>query len=124
MSGNKPVAILDTTTNHWPEVFEYEFVPDVIGDIDEGKYEYLLAGGTCLAGDVFGTYGFHEPLIVGSKIVFANAGAYSLVKAHYFNGINLPSIYALSAAGELILEKEFSYEDFKRQYGMVEHAHN
>lgn len=124
VSGEKSVAVLDATTNHWPEVFEYEFAPDVIGDSEEGEYEYLLAGGTCLAGDLFGTYAFHEPLDVGSKIVFANAGAYSLVKANYFNGINLPSIYALTAEGKLVLEKKFTYEDFARQCGAVEHANN
>ncbi len=124
VSGDKSVAVLDTTTNHWPEVFEYEFAPDVIGDSEEGEYEYLLAGGTCLAGDLFGTYAFHEPLDVGSQIVFANAGAYALVKAHYFNGINLPSIYALTAEGELVLEKKFTYEEFARQCGAVEHADN
>ena len=124
VSGDKSVAVLDTTTNHWPEVFEYVFAPDVIGDSEEGAYEYLLAGGTCLAGDLFGTYGFLEPLDVGSKIVFANAGAYALVKAHYFNGINLPSIYALRAGGELVLEKKFTYEDFARQCGAVEHENN
>lgn len=124
VSGEKSVAVLDATTNHWPEVFEYEFAPDVIGDSEEGEYEYLLAGGTCLAGDLFGTYAFHEPLDVGSKIVFANAGAYSLVKANYFNGINLPSIYALTAEGELVLEKKFTYEDFARQCGAVEHANH
>ena len=98
--------------------------PDVIGDFEDGAYEYLLAGGTCLAGDLFGTYAFHEPLDVGSKIVFANAGAYALVKAHYFNGINLPSIYALRAGGDLVLEKKFSYEDFASQCGAVEHENN
>ncbi len=124
VSGDKSVAVLDTTTNHWPEVFEYVFAPDVIGDSEDGTYEYLLAGGTCLAGDLFGTYGFHEPLDVGSKVVFANAGAYALVKANYFNGINLPSIYALRAGGELVLEKKFTYEDFARQCGAVEYENN
>lgn len=124
VSGDKSVAVLDTTTNHWPEVFEYQFSPDVIGDTEEGEYEYLLAGGTCLAGDLFGIYAFDEPLDVGSKIVFANAGAYSLVKANYFNGINLPSIYVLTAEGELMLEKKFTYEDFARQCGAVEHENN
>ena len=124
VSGAKSFAVLDATTNHWPEVFEYEFEPDVIGDTEEGRYEYILAGGTCLAGDLFGTYAFDAPLDIGSRVVFANAGAYCLVKANYFNGINLPSIYALKENGELILEKKFTYEDFARQCGAVEHANN
>ncbi len=96
----------------------------MIGDTEEGRYEYVLAGATCLAGDLFGIYTFDEPLDVGSKVVFANAGAYSLVKANCFNGINLPSIYALTEDGELVLEKKFTYEDFARQCGAVEHADN
>ena len=48
------------------------------------------AGASCLAGDVFGRHGFTEPLRTGSKVVFGNTGAYSIVKASMFNGINLP----------------------------------
>ncbi|MFL5242427.1 MAG: hypothetical protein ACJ8FY_10000 [Gemmataceae bacterium] len=111
-----PIAILDLTVNHWPEVFEYQFEPDVIGHADRGEYTYILAGCSCLSGDLFGVYSFNEPLVVGSRVVFANAGAYSLVKAHMFNGINLPDIYALTEKGELALKKSFTYEDFASQW--------
>ena len=86
-SDGKEVAVLDTTVNHMPEVFEYQFRPDVLGHNDAGGYEYVLAGMSCLAGDVFGEYRFDEPLRVGSRIVFSNAGAYTIVKANTFNGI-------------------------------------
>ena len=88
-SDGKEVAVLDTTVNHMPEVFEYQFRPDVVGHHDAGGYEYVLAGMSCLAGDVFGEYRFDEPLRVGSRIVFSNAGAYTIVKANTFNGIPL-----------------------------------
>ena len=79
----------------------------------EGKYPYLLAGRTALAGDLFGEYRFAAPLEVGSKVTFKNCGAYSLVKAHRFNGINLPSLYALAAdSGEPRLIRRFDYEDY------------
>ena len=84
-SGGATVAVLDTTVNHMPEVFEYGFQPDVVGHDDDAPHEYLLAGCTCLAGDLFGTYRFPEPLGVGDKVVFSNAGSYTLVKAHTFN---------------------------------------
>jgi len=116
-SNGKKVAILDTTVNHMPEVFEYQFEPDVIEHTDEGKYEYILAGCTCLAGDVFGEYSFDEPLKVGSRVIFINVGAYTLVKAHMFNGVNLPSIYAYTTDGKLELKKRFTYEDFKSRCG-------
>jgi carboxynorspermidine decarboxylase len=113
-----PVAILDLTINHWPEIFEYQFEPDVEGHVDDGDYTYVLAGCSCLAGDVFGEYSFIEPLEIGSRLVFPNAGAYSIVKSHMFNGINLPNIYVLTETGELVLVKKFTYDDFLARNGV------
>jgi len=114
----KEIAILDTTVNHMPEVFEFQYQPDVLGASDAGKYSYLLAGCSCLAGDLFGEYSFEEPLTVGSRVVFANVGDYTTPKWHYFNGINLPSIYSLNENNELTLIKQFTYEDFSSRYGV------
>jgi carboxynorspermidine decarboxylase len=114
---NAQIAVLDTTVNHMPEVYEYGFEPDVVGHTDDGDYTYVLAGSSCLAGDVFGEYAFDKPLEIGSRIVFPNVGAYTQVKAHMFNGINLPALYRLSEAGELVLRKRFGYEDFKARIG-------
>lgn len=119
---NTSVAVLDTTVGHWPEVFEYQFEPNVIGERGGAPYTYILAGSSCLAGDVFGIYSFDQPLVVGSRIVFEDAGAYSIVKAHMFNGINLPSIYVLTELGEMVLRKEFTYEDFASRWGVDTHA--
>ena len=117
-SSDKYVAVLDTTTSHWPEVFEFQFEPDVIGDEEDGRFEYILAGSSCLAGDIFGkAYAFNQRMKIGSKVIFSDAGAYSLVKANYFNGINLPSIYALTDEGDLLLQKRFVFADFMRQCG-------
>ena len=100
-SGGKRNAILDTTVNHMPEVFEYQFRPDVVG-AGRGTHEYVLAGASCLAGDVFGEYRFERPLAVGSRIVFENAGAYTVVKANTFNGIPLPSVFELRRDGSFV----------------------
>ena len=116
-SGGNEVAVLDTTVNHMPEVFEYGFEPDVLGHDDDADHEYLLAGCTCLAGDLFGRYRFHEPLEAGSKIVFNNAGAYTLPKAHTFNGVNLPTVYAVSESGDLVLKKRFTYAEYAARWG-------
>ncbi len=112
----KQIAILDTTVNHMPEVFEYQFEPDVAEHVNDGKYEYILAGCSCLAGDLFGEYAFDRPLKIGSRITFENVGAYTLVKANMFNGINLPSIYLLDQTGDLELIKQFSLEDFVSRF--------
>lgn len=111
------IAILDTTVNHMPEVYEYQFEPAVLGHSDDGEFEYTLAGSSCLAGDIFGRYAFDRPLKIGSRIVFANAGAYTLVKAHMFNGINLPSIYARTPAAQFVLKRRFTYDDFTSRFG-------
>ena len=116
-SGQSSVAILDTTVNHWPEVFEYQFQPDVAEATEGGPYEYILGGCSCLAGDVFGNYQFSHPLDVGSQITFQDAGAYSIVKSHYFNGIRLPSIYVKHRSGELGLIAEFPFDDYLSHIG-------
>ena len=117
-SGGATVAVLDTTVNHMPEVFEYGFQPDVVGHDDDAPHEYLLAGCTCLAGDLFGAYRFPEPLGVGDKVVFSNAGSYTLVKAHTFNGVALPSVYALTTGGELVLQSSPSYGEYAARWGL------
>ncbi len=59
-SDGREIAMLDTTVSHMPEVFEYQFEPVVLGDDEDSDFEYLLAGSTYLAGDVFGLYGFTQ----------------------------------------------------------------
>jgi carboxynorspermidine decarboxylase len=121
-SDGKVVAVLDTTVNHAPELFEYQCPPEVVGAQEGGRFAYLLVGGTCLAGDVFGEFAFDEPLEVGSRIIFAKAGAYTFVKAHTFNGINLPTIYTRKVNGDLVMQTQFGYEDFARRNGVENHV--
>lgn len=116
-SDGKTIAVLNTSVNHIPEVFEYQFEPDILEHRKGGKHKYLLVGCTCLAGDLFGEYAVDQPLDVGSRITFQNIGAYSFVKAHMFNGINLPSIYLLSQTGAPELIKKFNFDDFATHCG-------
>jgi carboxynorspermidine decarboxylase len=116
-SDGRLVAILDTTVNHMPEVFEYQYRPVVSQSDDTGKYSYILSGATCLAGDIFGEYFFDEPLEIGSRIAFEDMGAYTLVKANMFNGINLPTIYAYTQNGKLEMKRQFTYDDFLSRCG-------
>lgn len=113
----KSIAILDTSVNHLPESFEYEWRPDILNDIENGPRPYILAGSTCLAGDVFGEYSFAEPLQVGTKVVMYSVGSYNLVKAHTFNGLPLPSIYSLGDDGEVSLINEFSLNEQFQKWG-------
>ena len=109
-SGDKTVAILDTTVNHMPEVLEYQFTPDVVGHSEGGRFQYLLAGCTCLAGDQFGTSNFDAPLSIGSQVIFPNAGAYTIARANTFNGVDLPRIYRRTMDGTLVEEEQRSVE--------------
>ena len=121
-SDGKTIAVLDATVNHMPEVFEYDFEPDVAGHDENAPFEYLLAGSSCLAGDVFGDYSFCEPLSPGDRVIFEDAGAYTLSKAHMFNGIDLPAVYALRIDGELLLKREFGYSAFVDRWKANPHA--
>lgn len=116
-SDGSTIAILDTSVNHHPEVFEYQIRPRVLGEDMAGDYPVILAGGTCLSGDVFGEYRFARPPGIGQRIVFGGLGAYSLIKAHRFNGHNLPDVYIRDESGSLRLCKRFDYQDYYRHWG-------
>lgn len=113
----KSIAVLDATVNHLPEVFEYQYKPEVSGDDPSCENEYILAGSSCLAGDVFGAYRFGTELRVGSRVLFQRVGSYSLVKAHTFNGINLPDVYCVEDGDELKKVKSFTFEEYANRYG-------
>ncbi len=115
VSDGEVIAILDTSINHNPEVFEYQRQPELHEHDPDGQYTAILAGCTCLAGDVFGKYRFTEPLQVGDKVIFKNVGAYTLIKANRFNGYNLPDIY-VSDSLSLRKLKHYDYQDYRRQW--------
>lgn len=81
-------------------------------DQPENGFEYKVAGKTCLAGDVFGTYKFSEPLRVGSLVTFADAAGYTMVKKNWFNGVSMPSIAVRRLDGRIDVVRKFSYEDY------------
>ena len=115
ISDGKTIAILDTSVNHNPEVFEYQRLPELHEHNSKGNYSAILAGCTCLAGDVFGEYRFIKPLVIGDKMVFKNVGAYSLIKANRFNGYNLPDIYRVQDMQVKKL-KQYPYQDYRQQW--------
>ena len=118
-SNGKSVAVMDTTTSHMPEVFEYEFAPSVSGPVEGDKVATILAGRSCLAGDVFGEYSFRDPLQIGERVAIMDAGAYSQSRAAPFNGIPTPSSYILSEEGSFELAASYEYRDFASRNGMA-----
>ncbi|NIN35214.1 MAG: carboxynorspermidine decarboxylase [Gammaproteobacteria bacterium] len=112
---DKTIAVLDTSVNHLPEIFEYQYRPMLLQESTQGKHGYRLAGASCLSGDLFGDYFFDHELKIGSRIVIANVGAYMLVKASMFNGINLPAVYSLDASGRLHPRKVYDYSHYRER---------
>ena len=78
----------------------------------EGSNRYTVAGSTCLAGDVWGTYNFPDKLGVGDFVIFDNAARYTMVKMNWFNGVRMPSIVVARLDGSIELVREFEYADF------------
>jgi len=76
-------------------------------------YHYMVAGRTCLAGDIFGTYTFEKKLQVGSLIPFADAAGYTMVKKNWFNGVPMPAIVVRRLDGRVDVVKTFAYEDYR-----------
>lgn len=111
------VAVLDTTVNHLPEIFEYQRKPLILNTSETGEYKYRLAGCSCLSGDIFGDYCFEEALQLGSRIVIRNVGAYMFVKANMFNGIKLPDVYLTDMEGNANLIKTHDYDHYRKKLG-------
>ncbi len=107
------IAIVDASVEaHLLDLLIYRQTAK-IDNSDDGAYEYIVAGRTCLAGDVFGTYRFQKRLRAGSVIRFADAAGYSMVKKNWFNGLAMPSIAVKRLNGTVEEVKRFTYKDFK-----------
>ncbi|AEG00975.1 carboxynorspermidine decarboxylase [Methylomonas methanica] len=114
-SDGKTVLVLDSSVNHHPEIFEYQRQPLLLDEHKRGCRTAILAGSTCLAGDIFGEYRFDTLPAAGDKMIFADVGAYSLIKAQRFNGYALPTLY-LYRDDAVTLLKEDEYADYSRQW--------
>jgi carboxynorspermidine decarboxylase len=91
--------------------------PEIEGAGKRGEYpnSYRLGGLTCLAGDVFGDYSFRESLCVGSRLIFTDMAHYTMVKNNTFNGVGLPSIAIQDAHKEILIVRQFGYEDYRNR---------
>ncbi|MDD2524464.1 MAG: carboxynorspermidine decarboxylase [Endomicrobiaceae bacterium] len=108
----KDIAIIDASMEaHMLDLLIYN-TPAKIETNKKNKYEYIVAGRSCLAGDVFGTYKFKKPLKVGDNIVISDAAGYTMVKKNWFNGLPMPSIVVKRLNGKIELIRSFEYKDF------------
>ena len=114
------IAILDASAScHMPDVLEVPYTPPVFGAEKPGvlAHTYILAGNTCMTGDVIGEYSFAAPLKIGDRVVFGDMTQYSFVKNNTFNGQPLPDLSVLSADGKYRVLKSFGYDDFRGKLG-------
>jgi carboxynorspermidine decarboxylase len=77
-----------------------------------GSFRYQIAGRSCLAGDVFGTYRFKARLKVGNILRINDAAGYTMVKKNWFNGLSMPSIVVKRLNGSIDVIHNFEYKDF------------
>jgi carboxynorspermidine decarboxylase len=94
-----------------------QYTPTIAESRSDGDHSFIVAGRSCLAGYIFGTYAFDEPLQIGSRLTFDDIGAYTLSKATMFNGINLPRVYLKTKDGTIQTIAYWTYEDFRRTTG-------
>ena len=110
------IAILNTSAEtHMPDVLAMPYRPNVVGEVENGKYLYRFGGNSCLAGDIIGDYKFDNPLKVGDRVVFKDMIHYTMVKNTTFNGLPLPSIVIVKENGEIEVIKKFGYLDYKNR---------
>lgn len=106
------IAVVDASTEaHMLDLLIYRLNAKVKGS-GKGAYQYRIAGCSCLAGDVFGTYNFPARLRTGSIIRFSDAAGYTMVKKNWFNGLSMPSIAVKRLNGTVEVVREFTYKDF------------
>jgi carboxynorspermidine decarboxylase len=107
------IAIVDASAEaHMLDLLIYHLNAK-IKNSDQGKFKYMIAGRSCLAGDVFGTYKFYSKLRIGSIIKFSDAAGYTMVKKNWFNGLQMPAIAVKKLDGSIKLIRRFEYKDFK-----------
>lgn len=107
----KDIAIVDASTEaHMLDLLIYQTPAKM--DLKTGPHEYIIAGKSCLAGDIFGTYKFANKLKIGSQVKFADAAGYTMVKKNWFNGVQMPAIAVKRLNGTIEIARQFEYNDF------------
>ena len=107
------VAIVDASVEaHMLDLLIYRLSAKIDAAVPDGR-QYMIAGRSCLAGDIFGEARFAQPLKVGDRISIADAAGYTMVKKNWFNGVAMPAIAIREENGTIREVRQFSYDDYK-----------
>ncbi|MEW9804748.1 carboxynorspermidine decarboxylase [Mesorhizobium sp. ZMM04-5] len=109
----KHLAVVDASIEaHMLDLLIYRESAKILPN--EGDHEIMVCGKSCLAGDVFGTFRFREPLKVGDRISVDDAAGYTMVKKNWFNGVAMPAIAIRELDGSIRVVREFGYADYEQ----------
>ena len=107
----KNLAVVDSSTEaHMLDLLIYRETAQIVES--RGDHTYQICGKTCLAGDIFGEARFSAPLQIGDRLSICDAGAYTMVKKNWFNGINMPAIAVRELDGSVRVVREFGFDDY------------
>jgi len=109
------VAVVDAAANvHMPDLVTYQEQAKMELPVNgpDATHEYQIAGRTCLAGDIFGTYKFPDTLHIGDLIPIADAAGYTIVQKTWFNGVPMPSIVIKRLDGRVEVQRTFDYSEY------------
>lgn len=107
----KYLAIVDSSIEaHMLDLLVYRYSARVLPN--QGPHEVMVCGKSCLAGDVFGTFQFEQPLQVGDRLSIEDGAPYTMVKKNWFNGVQMPAIAIKELDGSTRVVRQFGYEDF------------
>ncbi|MDR2215394.1 MAG: carboxynorspermidine decarboxylase [Nevskiaceae bacterium] len=115
LSNDRNLAIVDSSTEaHMLDLLIYRQSARI--EPDDGEHQFMVCGNSCLAGDVFGTFGFAQPLQVGDRLSIQNAAGYTMVKKNWFNGVRMPSIAIRELDGSIRVVREFTFADYEASH--------
>jgi carboxynorspermidine decarboxylase len=115
LNNGKDLAIVDSSVEaHMLDLLIYR---ESARMEDTGPHRFMVCGKSCLAGDIYGEYGFAQPLQIGDRISIPDAAGYTMVKKNWFNGVKMPSIVVKELDGSLTLAREFGYADYRDSLG-------
>jgi carboxynorspermidine decarboxylase len=113
VSNEVDIAIVDSSVEaHMTDLLIYRESAEIEGD-GEGGHRYTIAGNSCLAGDLFGSACFQQPLQAGDTLRIADAAGYTMVKKNWFNGVRMPASVIKRLDGRIEQVRRFDYQDYK-----------